>query len=359
MDFKNFSLLIIAGGKFSNFGRDKRFIEVGGKKLLENILQKAIEKNFAQIFLCVEEEILPIQILSWKYEAKILVNKFKNSSLLAELATGLSKIQTDWALAISADMPFFDFDVLQVEKFSRLRAIIPVVEKKSQPLAAFYHKSLAEKFSQAIHGGTTEILDALNLDAMKKIPQKFVDISANAKIFFKIETRADLRLATGRAANLLRKVPVISVAVTDDESTFTENLIQALAKENISVGVIKNFAEEFNFEIEGAKKFQSAGAKKIAAISPQGWLMFQQTEKREDFLTVAEKFEGVDLILIESKIPVIQPALSLLDFEDIKADKKIVAIFSNSPEKSDEVFQFDLTDTNSAVKVCKFLMCRA
>lgn len=353
MDFKNFSLLILAGGKNSTFGQDKRFIEVGGKKLLENILQKATEKNFAQIFLCVEEEILPLQILSWKYEAKILINKFKKSSPLAELSTGLSKIQTDWALAISADMPFFDFETLHVEKFSRLRAIIPVVEKKSKPLAAFYHKSLAEKFSQAIQGDTAEILDALNLDT-KKIPQKFIELSADEKIFFKIETRADLRLATGRAANLTRKIPVISVAVAEDDEPFTENLIQALSAENISVGVIKNFAEEFNFETEGLNKFQ--GAKKIAAISPQGWLMFQQTEKREDFLTVAEKFEGVDLILIESKVPVVQPALSLLDFEDIKADKKIAAIFSSSPEKSGEVLQFNSTDIKSAVNVCKFLI---
>ena len=46
MDFKNFSLLIIAGGKNSQLGQDKRFIEVGEKNLLENILQKAQEKDF-------------------------------------------------------------------------------------------------------------------------------------------------------------------------------------------------------------------------------------------------------------------------------------------------------------------------
>ena len=355
MDFKNFSLLIIAEGKNSPLGQDKRFIEVGGKKLLENILQKASEKNFSQIFLCVEEETLPLQILSWKYEAKILLNKFKNPALLAELATGLSKIQTDWALAVSADMPFFDFDVLEVEKFSRLRAIIPVVAKKSKPLAAFYHKSLAEKFSAAIQNGATEILDALNFDTAKKIPQKFVEISADEKIFFNIKTRADYRLAAGRAANFSRKIPVISIAVSEDELTFTENLIAALAKENISVGVIKNL-QEFDFEVENVKKFQNAGAKNIAALYPEGWLMFRQTEKREDFLAVAEKFEGVDLVLIESQIPAVQPAFSLLDFEDIKADKKIAAVFQSSPKSSEEVLQFDLNDIKSAVEICKFLM---
>ena len=352
MDFKNFSLLIIAGGKNSRLGQDKRFIEVGEKNLLENILQKAQEKNFAQIFLCVEQEILPLSILSWKYEAKILVNKFKNSAPLAELTTGLAKIQTDWALAISADMPFFDFESLaEIEKFSRLRAIIPEVGGELKPLAAFYHKSLAEKFSTFLQDGETEILDAAN-----KVTHKFIKLSADEKIFFKINTRADLRLARGRAANLSRKVPIISVAVTDAEETFTAELIKNLSAENISVGVIKSELQEFTFEVEGVTKFQDAGAKNVAVISPEGWLMFRRTERREDFLTVAEKFEGVDLILIECRTPVTQPALSLLDAEDISADKKIAAIFSSEPETSDEVFQFDLRDINSAVKVCKFLM---
>ncbi len=350
MDFKNFSLLVLAGGKNSKLGQDKRFIEVGGKKLLENILQKAQEKNFAQIFLCVEQEILPLSILSWKYDAKILVNKFKNSEPLSEIATGLSKIQTDWALAISADMPFFEFETLQeIEKFSRLRAIIPEVGGELKPLAGFYHKSLAEKFSQAIQFGETDILEAA-----KKVPHKFIKLSADEKNFFKINTRADLRMAQGRAANLSRKVPIISVA--DEEETFTEKLVENLSAEKISVAVIKSELQEFNFEIEGVKKFQDAGAKNVAVISSEGWLMFRQTERREDFLTVAEKFEGADLILIECRTPVTQPALSLLNAEDISADKKIAAIFSSEPETSDEVFQFDLRDINSAIKICKFLM---
>ena len=52
----NISLLIIAGGKSSRLGTDKRFVEVGGVGLLEKILCKASAENFDDIFLCVEEE---------------------------------------------------------------------------------------------------------------------------------------------------------------------------------------------------------------------------------------------------------------------------------------------------------------
>lgn len=41
MKYKNFSLLIVAGGKSSRLGTDKRFVEVGGVSLLENIISKA------------------------------------------------------------------------------------------------------------------------------------------------------------------------------------------------------------------------------------------------------------------------------------------------------------------------------
>ena len=66
MNFKNFSLVIIAGGKSSRLGRDKRFVEVGGVGLLEKILGKAAE-DFAEIFLCVEENLPALKILAEKF----------------------------------------------------------------------------------------------------------------------------------------------------------------------------------------------------------------------------------------------------------------------------------------------------
>lgn len=65
------SLLIIAGGKSSRIGVDKRFIEVGGVGMLENILRKAHSQDFAEKFLCVEEKLPALKILSQRYDAKI------------------------------------------------------------------------------------------------------------------------------------------------------------------------------------------------------------------------------------------------------------------------------------------------
>ena len=357
MDFEKISLLIIAGGKNLLSGMDKRFVEVGGVKILESILQKAAKENFAEIFLCVERETVPLQILSWKYEAKILVDKVKNSEPILELANGLSKIKTKWALAISADMPFFDFEIFKsLENFSRYKAIVPNAGKISQPTSIFFHKSLANFFSEEFKDNRSNIFDAV-----KKIPRKILKISADEKIFFRVKTRADLRLAQGRVENLARKIPAISVVSSisgTGKTTFIEKLVKKLAEEKISVGVIKGDVNDFNFCGSGdSEKFQNAGAKSVAEISSDGWFIFQKTEERENFLSISEKMSGIDLILTESRTQYLQPTFSIWrDEGDIIRDKNVAAIFSSQPQSSEDILQFDLNDIDSAVELCKFLM---
>jgi len=70
VDFERISLLIIAGGKSSRLGEDKRFITIGGLTLLENILKKSAAQNFSEIFLCVERETPQLQKIVAQYNAK-------------------------------------------------------------------------------------------------------------------------------------------------------------------------------------------------------------------------------------------------------------------------------------------------
>ena len=50
MEFSDVSLLIIAGGKSSRMGRDKRFLSYGGEGLLERLARKAAALPLAARF---------------------------------------------------------------------------------------------------------------------------------------------------------------------------------------------------------------------------------------------------------------------------------------------------------------------
>ena len=286
IDCKNFSLLIVAGGKSSRLGTDKRFLKVGGASLLENIISKASKLNFNEIFLCVDEN-LPVFNHFEQLGIKILVDEVKNSGPMAALTVGLSKIHTDLALAVSIDMSFFNLDALEplINKISDVQAVIPTCGGKNQMLAAFYRKNLDKIFANELLIGQRKIFNAV-----KKIPHKVIEIPRE-EIFFNVNTRADLILARGRAENLNRK-PIISIVAPEsgtDKTFFIEKLIKIPSKQKISVGMIKSDAHGFNLDIEGkdSYKFQTAGAKSVAVVSPNGYFLVENTSERENFLRIA------------------------------------------------------------------------
>ena len=274
---------------------------------------------------------------------------------MAALAVGLSKIHNDWALAVSTDMPFFDFDALEplTDKISYVQAVIPICGGKNQMLAAFYHKNLAEIFSNELASGQRKLFNAI-----KKIPHEFIEIPREES-FFNVNTRADLILARGRAENLNR-TPIISIVAPQSgtgKTTFIEKLVKILSAQKIRVGVIKSDAHGFNLDIEGKDswKFQSAGAKSVAVVSPNGYFLIENTSERENFLSIAEKM-NVDLVLTESRTKNIFPTISLWRGRgEVIKNEKIAAIFTSEPQKSDDIYQFDINDMISAEKICKFL----
>ena len=353
MKYKNFSLLIVAGGKSSRLGTDKRFVEVGGVSLLENIINKAVKLNFNEIFLCVEGNLQSFNHFE-PLGIKILVDEVKNSGPMAALAVGLSKIRNDWALAVSTDMPFFDFEALEplIEKISDVQAVIPICGGKNQMLAAFYHKNLSKIFSNELASSQLKLFNAI-----KKIPHEFVEIPRE-EVFFNVNTRSDLILARGRAENLNRK-PIISIVAPQSgtgKTTFIEKLVKIFSEQKIRVGVIKSDAHGFNLDIEGkdSYKFQSAGAKSVAVVSPNGYFLVERVEN-QNFLSIAEKM-NVDLILTESRTKNIFPTISLWrELGEVIKNEKIAAIFTSEPQKSDDIYQFDINDMISAEKICKFL----
>ena len=352
----NVSLLIIAGGKSSRLGVDKRFAEVGGEKLLEKILRKSTTINFVEKFLCTEKISPELELLADKYGAKILIDEIPDAGALSGIANGLKNIKADWALAVSADMPFFDFKALEplTEKFSGVQAVIPICGGKYQTLAAFYNKNLAKLFYEELASGQRKIISAI-----KKIPHAFIEFPAE-EIFFNVNTRADLRLARGRAENLSRPTPIISIVAPESgtgKTTFIERLTKIFSEQGIKIGVIKSDAHGFNLDVAGKDswRFQQAGAKSVAVVSPKSWFMIQKTSERENFLSVSEKM-NVDLIFTEGRTQRIFPTISLWRGHGDKiADENICAIFSSMPETSAEICEFDLDDTISAERILKFL----
>ena len=353
------TLLVVAGGRSRRMGEDKRWLDVGGVPLLEGLLQKAAAAGFAEIFLCVEERSERLQALASRYGARILVDETAGQGPVAGLSRGLAASSHTWSFAVSADMPFFSFDAaieLLPKAKGAARAVVPVAEGRCEPLAALYHKETAHVFSAAMAAGERSLRRAA---AALEVP-----VHAGA-CFFNVNTPAALRLARGRAANLVRRVPLVSIvapASGTGKTTFVEKLLPLLTSRGVRVGVVKSDAHGIvlNDGTKDSGRFRAAGASSVAVVAPAGFWLYERTQEKLSLEAAAARMTDVDLVLIETRSHGVFPALSLWrELEEPLLDERVAALFSSCHERQAEgILQLDLEAMEDAAHLVLFLMGR-
>ena len=357
MDFQDIGVMVIAGGKSSRMGKDKRFLSVGGCSLLELTLQKTVQQPFAEGYICSEGVTVRLAELGEKYGLAILPDSWAAAGPLSGLCSGLARLKTDYALALSCDMPLFRYEVIRplLESVQGEMAVIPVVNGRKQPLAGLYHRSLLPVIEAALNRGEHKIGLVI-----EQVPHKFVEL-ADSDAFFNVNTPADFRLVQGRLLNAQRPVPLLTISAPQSntgKTTFIERLIPCLKAQGLRVGVVKGDCHGYDVDEEGKDswRFRQAGAAGVAVVSPQGYFIQQQTEKRANLVDIAGRLADVDVVLIESRNHGTMPKLSLWrGLGELLVDEDTVAVFSSGEHGEIPVRQYDIDDIAGAAKLVQFL----
>ena len=321
MDKKNAAIFVIAGGKSSRMGRDKRWLDLGGRSMLERCLRR-IPTVFSERFLMMEANSPDIMQLAENCGFCIVTEEVQGRGPGEGRRLGLKHMSADWGLALSADMPFFSFSAIEplfirlseiISKGERrIKCILPTLDGRRQPLAGLYHKGLLTEIAQKIKRGERK------LGAMAEaFETELVEIhryTEQKEYFFNVNTKYDYRLASGRAANEGRKVPQIAVVAPvagTGKTTFLEKLTARLSRRGIRVAVVKSDAHGFSLDTQGkdSARFRASGACAVSVVSPKGYFLEEAT--RLPFDRAADKFEKIDLILTESRTHAACPAFSL------------------------------------------------
>ena len=321
MDKKNAAIFVIAGGKSSRMGRDKRWLDLGGRSMLERCLRR-IPTVFSERFLMMEANSPDIMQLAENCGFCIVTDEVQGRGPVEGLRLGLKHMSADWGLALSADMPFFSFSAIEplfirlseiISKGERrIKCILPTLDGRRQPLAGLYHKGLLTEIAQKIKRGERK------LGAMAEaFETELVEIhryTEQKEYFFNVNTKYDYRLASGRAANEGRKVPQIAVVAPvagTGKTTFLEKLTARLSRRGIRVAVVKSDAHGFSLDTQGkdSARFRASGACAVSVVSLKGYFLEEAT--RLPFDRAADKFEKIDLILTESRTYAACPAFSL------------------------------------------------
>ena len=328
---------------------------------------------------------------------RIVFDERRDCGPAESLRRALQEASSEWVLFVSADQPFLALDILMeqliknlyqaersqpiqqppsmrgegresgggssskpcMDSISKIQAAVPSTTHR-QYLAALYHKSLLPTITNAIASGERRLGAIIPADRTA-----FVDIPLSAhpaSIFFNVNTPADLALARGRAANEARNVPIVTITApcsNTGKTTFLTRLLPRLAADGIRAGVVKGDAHGYQLDTAGkdSARFAAAGAEAVAVVSPTGFFIEQRTSERRSLLGVAEKFENVDVVFIESRVHGAFPAITLWRGigDKTPSDIAVAQFTSEVNDQEGSIHTYDINDVDTAVKLVRFL----
>jgi molybdenum cofactor guanylyltransferase len=151
---KDVAAFILAGGKSTRMGRDKAFVNIDGRPLLQHALELARSVT-ADVRIVGSNE-------KFSAYAPIVEDVFRDCGPLGGIHAALRASTTELSLILAVDMPFVTTEFLQylidVASESREAAVtVPRTDHGMQPLCAVYRREFAHEAEKALHAGRYKI----------------------------------------------------------------------------------------------------------------------------------------------------------------------------------------------------------
>jgi len=150
------TLAIIAGGQSRRMGRDKAFVELGGKALIEHVITRSAVLGQADTILITNK---PAQYahLGLPMHRDILPNK----GSLGGIYTALVNAKSPNVLMLACDMPFVNSRLLRymIEQMDDdIDIVVPTVDGYPQGLHAIYKKTCIEPIARQLAADRLKII---------------------------------------------------------------------------------------------------------------------------------------------------------------------------------------------------------
>lgn len=153
---------MLAGGKSSRMGKNKAFLEIDGKPLIEKKLD-LLHSLFDEVLISSNTPEL-----YKSYHEKVVNDQYLESGPFAGLHACLQEAHNDYAFFVACDIPILNLELIQfmASLTKGYECVVPRTEDGLHPLFAFYHKSCLSKiegFLQARHFKVIDLIPQLSV----------------------------------------------------------------------------------------------------------------------------------------------------------------------------------------------------
>lgn len=188
---KNITGIILAGGNNYRMGVNKAFIEINGKRLIDNILS-VYQKIFSEIIIVTND---PLCYLEFN-DTVVVTDIYKRKGPLGGIYTGLFYASNDYSFVAACDMPFLnkDFILYMIEQSGRNDIIVPELSEGFQALHAVYSRRCLSTIKKMISSDKLKIIGLYKKMRLLKITEeKIKPFNKSGNIFINVNTPDDLK----------------------------------------------------------------------------------------------------------------------------------------------------------------------
>lgn len=147
--------ILLAGGKSSRMKRNKAFLELDGRPLVERSLE-VLQGVFAEVLISSNKPEL-----YERYEVPVIQDERLERGPLEGLYQGLKAAEYDVVFFVACDMPFLREDLIRYLAgwTSDYDVVVPRLHSGLHPLHAFYHRRCLPSIKNNLEAGRLKIID--------------------------------------------------------------------------------------------------------------------------------------------------------------------------------------------------------
>ena len=184
--------IVLAGGKSLRLGRNKALEEIGGRRLIERVIERLARLGNDIIVVTSSRSQLP------DLGVKMVIDSYPGKGNLVGIYSGLKEISSHHALVVGCDMPLLNVALLRhlTELSTGFDVVIPRVRDELEPLHAVYSKNCLDPIETMLGEGKFRISDFFPAVKVRYVEGGEIDrFDPRHLSFFNINSEADLKRA--------------------------------------------------------------------------------------------------------------------------------------------------------------------
>jgi molybdopterin-guanine dinucleotide biosynthesis protein A len=184
--------IVLAGGKSLRLGRNKALEEIGGRRLIERVIERLSRLGNDIIVVTSSRSQLPDLGL------RIVTDSYPGKGNLVGIYSGLKEISSHHAIVVGCDMPLLNVALLRhlTELSNGFDVVIPRIGDELEPLHAVYSRNCIAPIEATLSEGKFRIIDFFPSVKVRYVESAEIDrFDPRHLSFFNINSEADLKRA--------------------------------------------------------------------------------------------------------------------------------------------------------------------